>query len=88
MVHTESTISKKVKILLRLTECKVEHETNELFLIHSFKDDEVCFDSGRLNVVQTEFSPNAAFDMRTFRFIVRVLAIPYCKICSAKSAQL
>ena len=59
---------------LRLTECKVEDETNthELFLIHSFKDDEVCFDSGRLNVVQTEFSPNAAFDMRTFRFIARV----------------
>ena len=72
MVHIDSNTSKKVKILLRLTECKVEHETNELFLIHSFQDDEVCFDSGRLNVAQTEWSPNAAFDMRTFRFIVRV----------------
>ena len=79
MVHTDSNISKKVQMCLRLTECKVEHETNELFLIHSFKDDEVCFDSGRLNVVQTEFSPNAAFDMRTFRFIVRVLQNLQCE---------
>ena len=36
--------------------------------MHDFVDDSVCFDSARLNVVQTEFSPNAVFTMRTFRF--------------------
>ena len=36
--------------------------------MHSFADDSVCFDSARLNVVQTEFSPNAVFTTRTFRF--------------------
>lgn len=38
--------------------------------MHSFAGDSVCFDSRRLNVVQTEFSPNASFNMRTFRFNV------------------
>ena len=36
--------------------------------MHSFADDSVCFDSARLNVVQTEFFPNVSFNMRTFRF--------------------
>lgn len=38
--------------------------------MHSFASDSVCFDRSRLNVVQTEFSPNASFNMRTFRFNV------------------
>ena len=36
--------------------------------MHSFANESICFDSARLNVVQTEFSPNASFNMRTFRF--------------------
>ena len=36
--------------------------------MHSFENDSICFDSARLNVAQTEFSPNASFNMRTFRF--------------------
>lgn len=37
--------------------------------MHSFAGDSVCFDNSRLNVVQTDFFPNASFEMRTFRFI-------------------
>lgn len=36
--------------------------------MHSFVSDSICFDNVRLNVVQTEFYPNASFNMRTFRF--------------------
>ena len=32
------------------------------------KDDTVCFDYSRLLFQQTEFTPNVAFTMRTFRF--------------------
>ena len=53
-----------------LTNCKVEDSSgsHEVYLIHSYDNDEVCFDNSRLNVAQTEFFPNAAFSMRTFRF--------------------
>ena len=58
--------------LLSFTECKVVDSTNthEVYPMHSFAGDSVCFDRTRLNVVQTEFSPNASFNMRTFRFNV------------------
>ena len=54
---------------LRLTECKVEDASgdHEVYPIHSF-DDNLCFDNGRLDVVQTQFTPNTVFTMRTFRF--------------------
>ena len=79
LIHINIIIIIHIKRLyLRLTECKVTDETNttEVFAIHSFKDNEVCFDTDRLNVVQTEFFPNAAFNMRTFRFTVRVFQLP------------
>ena len=38
--------------------------------MHSYDGDSVCFDNSRLNVVQTEFFPNGAFNMRTFRFVM------------------
>ena len=64
MISVESTK------ILRFTECKVvdASNTHEVFLMHSFARDAVCFDNGRLNVVQTDFFPNASFEMRTFRF--------------------
>ena len=56
--------------LFRFTECKVvdASNTHEVFLMHSFAGDSVCFDNSRLNVIQTDFFPNASFEMRTFRF--------------------
>ena len=56
--------------MFSFTECKVvdASSNHELFLMHSFDGDSVCFDYSRLNVVQTEFYPNAAFNVRTFRF--------------------
>ena len=41
--------------------------THPVHAAHSFRDDTLCFDD-RLNFVQTQFSPNVAFTMRTFRF--------------------
>ena len=56
--------------MFRFVQCKVVDTSSnlELYLMHSFDEDSVCFDHARLNVVQTEFFPNAAFDYRTFRF--------------------
>ena len=63
-------ISPKLMLLFSFTECKVVDSTNShaVYLIHSFANNSICFDSARLNVAQTEFSPNASFNMRTFRF--------------------
>ena len=65
-------LSPQLMFLFSFTECKVVDSTNthELYVMHSFEDDSVCFDRTRLNVIQTEFSPNASFTMRTFRFNV------------------
>ena len=57
----------------RLTQCRVSFDddtgaTHEVFPIHSFNNNDVCFDAGRLNVVQTQFQPDTVVDMRTFRF--------------------
>ena len=64
--------NRDLKSFIRFTECKVVDSTNthELYIIHSFENDSACFDNSRLNVAQTEFFPNAAFDMRTFRFMI------------------
>ena len=43
--------------------------THPVHAAHKFKDDTLCFDD-RINFVQTQFSPNVAFTMRTFRFNV------------------
>ena len=37
-------------------------------MIHSFDGNSVCFDRTRLNVVQTEYFPDASINMRTFKF--------------------
>ena len=39
--------------------------------MHSFRNNQLCADSSRLNVVQTEFGQNIGFSMRTFRFLVQ-----------------
>ena len=56
---------------LRLKQCWVTNEStdHELFVIHEFDNEDVCFDSTRLNVVQTGFAPTASFTMKTFRFV-------------------
>ena len=57
--------------MFRLTECKVVSGDHEVFLIHSFSENNaVCFDNSRLNVIQTGFGSDISFSMRTFRFIV------------------
>ena len=54
-----------------LEQCSITNDSteHELFIIHEFDNEEVCFDSSRLNVVQTAFAPTASFTMRTFRFV-------------------
>ena len=59
-------------MIFRLTQCTVSHvddsgTVHPVHTAHSFKDDTLCFDD-RLNFVQTQFTPNVAFTMRTFRF--------------------
>ena len=53
--------------------------THEVFPIHSFdtsehgiyqNDADVCYDFARLDVRQTQFSPDIVFTMRSFRFNV------------------
>ena len=43
--------------------------THPLHVAHQYKDNTLCFDD-RVNFVQTQFTPNVAFTMRTFRFNV------------------
>ena len=52
-----------------VTECKVTNEAGdkEVYLIHSFEDNEPCFEKG-ISVVQSSWSPNLVFDFRSFRF--------------------
>ena len=61
----------KSKFHKRLKQCTITNDSSdhELFVIHDFDNEEVCFDSTRLNVVQTGFAPTASFTMRTFRFV-------------------
>lgn len=52
-----------------VTECKVTNEAGdkEVYLIHSFEDNEPCFEEA-IKVVQSSWSPNLVFDFRSFRF--------------------
>ena len=52
-----------------VTECKVTNEAGdkEVYLIHSFENNEPCFEKG-ISVVQSSWSPNLVFDFRSFRF--------------------
>ena len=54
---------------LSVTECKVTNEAGdkEVYLIHSFEDNESCFEKA-ISVVQSSWSPNLVFDFRSFRF--------------------
>ena len=53
--------------LFRLTQCYVSHGDLQLYLIHSFVNNQVCFDQTRLNVHQTEFHPDLVFKYWTFK---------------------
>lgn len=54
-------------LYLRLTECFVSHAEHQLYLMHSFVNNQICFDQTRLNVRQTEFHPDVVFEYRTFK---------------------
>ena len=59
--------------ILRLTGCNVAYtdesgSTHYVHPVHAYNDNTVCFDNSRLMFQQTEFTPNVAFTMRTFRF--------------------
>ena len=60
-----------VWFIFRLEQCKITDEAGdrEVYLIHSFDNDEPCFDT-RVNVIQTSFSPDVQFDFRSFRFTI------------------
>ena len=57
------------KTIFRVTECKITDEAGdkEVYLIHSFDDNEPCFQQG-ISVSQTSWSPNLEFSFRSFRF--------------------
>ena len=52
----------------RIINCNVAYNENSLYPIHSFNNDQLCFDKSRLNVMQTVFGANIEFSMRTFLF--------------------
>ena len=54
-------------LYFRLMECYVSHAEHELYLMHSFVNNQICFDQTRLNVRQTEFHPDLVFQYRTFK---------------------
>jgi len=56
------------EIAPRLINCNVAYAEHSLYPIHSFNNDQLCFDKSRLNVMQSVFGSNIEFSMRTFLF--------------------
>ena len=56
-------------VFYRIKQCKISSGDRAIYPMHSFQNDETCFNS-ILAVSQTSFNPDVEFSFRTFRFTI------------------